>query len=315
MTFLEPLRLLLLVVPGLLLGVYVVMRLRQARYAVRFTNLALLEKVVPVRPGWRRHLPAAAFLLMILVCVLGFARPAADVRVPREQATIMMAVDVSNSMEATDVAPSRLAAAQRAARAFLGELPERFNVGLVTFAGSATVVVPPTTDRTAVRAAIDGLRLSPRTAIGEAVFTSLDELSRFGAQWGRQAPPARIVLLSDGENTAGRLPGVAAQEAAARRVPVSTIAYGTPGGVIWSEGSALPVPVDGPALRRLAEQTGGRFYEAASGAELSRVYADIGSSIGHRTERREVWVWFVGAALVLGCAAAAGSLLWFSRLP
>ncbi|HEX2314398.1 MAG TPA: VWA domain-containing protein [Thermomonospora sp.] len=315
MTFLAPLRLALLAALAVLLAVYVVMQVRRGRYAVRFTNLALLERVAPLRPGWRRHLPAAAFLLMMGLFVTGFARPAADVRVPREQATIMIAIDVSTSMEATDVAPDRFTAAKRAAGTFLDALPDRFNVGLVSFAGTATVAVPPTTDRRAVRAGIDGLTLGPRTAIGEAVFSSLQALAAFGAQWGQAAPPARIVLLSDGTNTTGRSPEAAAQQAAQSRVPVSTIAYGTEDGVIESEGQVVPVPVDGPALERLAQATGGRFYEAATGEELRRVYADIGSSIGYRTEQREIWVWFVGAGLLLGCAAAAGSLLWFSRLP
>ncbi|REE94908.1 VWA domain-containing protein [Thermomonospora umbrina] len=315
MTFLDPIRLLLLIAPAGLLAAYAVMWLRRGRYAVRFTNLELLEKVAPLRPGWRRHAPAAAFLLMTGLFVTGFARPAADVRVPREQATIMIAVDVSTSMEATDVAPDRLTAAKRAARSLLGALPERFNVGLVSFSGTAAVAVPPTTDRRAVQAGVDGLGLGPRTAIGEAVFTSLEAVAAFGAQWGQAAPPARIVLLSDGSNTTGRTPEVAAQRAVQARVPVSTIAYGTPEGVIESEGAVVPVPVDGPALERLAQATGGRFYEAATGAELSRVYADIGSSIGYRTERREIWAWFVGGGLVLAFAAAAGSLLWFSRLP
>ncbi|WP_119730978.1 VWA domain-containing protein [Thermomonospora amylolytica] len=315
MTFLSPTRLLLLTAVAALVVVYVVMQRRRGRYAVRFTNLELLEKVAPVRPGWRRHVPAALFVLMLGLLTTAFARPAADVRVPREQATIVIAVDVSTSMQAVDVAPDRLTAAKRAARSFLAALPARFNVGLVSFAGSAQVVVPPTTDRRAVQAGVDGLALAPRTAIGEAVHTSLQAIAGFGAQWGRSAPPARIVLLSDGSNTTGRSPEQAAQQAVQARVPVSTIAYGTPDGFIESEGARVPVPVDGPALERLARTTGGHFYEAATGEELRQVYADIGGSIGHRTEQREIWAWFVGAALLAGCAAAAGSLLWFSRLP
>ncbi|GAA3959546.1 VWA domain-containing protein [Actinomadura viridis] len=289
--------------------------MRRGRYAVRFTNLALLEKVAPVTPGWRRHVPAAAFLLMTGLFVTGFARPATDVRVPREQATIMVAVDVSNSMEATDVRPDRLAAAKRAAGAFLDGLPARFNVGLVAFSGTATVTVPPTTDRAVMRTGIDRLALGPRTAIGEGVIASLEAIAAFGAQYGESAPPGRVVLLSDGTNTAGRTPVEAAERATRARIPVSTIAYGTPDGVFYQNGVAVPVPVDGPALERLAQSTGGRFYEAASGTELRQVYQDIGSSVGYRTERREVWSWFVGAGLLLACVTAAASLLWFSRLP
>jgi Ca-activated chloride channel family protein len=315
MNFLAPGRLLLLIALLALVALYVAVQVRRGRYAVRFTNLALLERVAPVTPGWRRHVPAAAFLLMMGLFVTGFARPATEVRVPREQATIMVAIDVSTSMDAEDVQPSRLEAAKRAARTFLEGLPTRFNVGLVTFAGSAVVRVPPTTDRRPLRATIDGLTLEPRTAIGEGVIASLEAITSFGAQYGESAPPGRVVLLSDGSNTTGRSPDAAAQRARQARIPVSTIAYGTPEGVFYNNGIAVPVPVDGPALQRLAESTGGRFYEAASGEELQNVYQDIGSSIGYRTERREVWVWFIGAGLLLACATAAASLLWFSRLP
>ncbi|RJL36054.1 VWA domain-containing protein [Bailinhaonella thermotolerans] len=315
MTFLAPARLALLLLPALLLAVYVLAQARRGRYAVRFTNLALLDKVAPLRPGWRRHAPAAAFLLMMMLFVTGFARPAADLRVPREQATVMVAVDVSNSMEATDVAPDRFTAARRAAGAFVAELPERFNVGLVAFSGSASVVVAPTTDRRAVQAGLDRLTLGPGTAIGEGVLASLQAVSAFGAQYGDAAPPARIVLLSDGSNTSGRPIEEAARRAAATGVPVSAIAYGTPGGEILSQGRAIPVPADGPALESLAQATGGRFYEAATGEELNRVYEDIGSSVGYRTERQEIWPWFTAAGLACACAAAAASLVWFSRLP
>lgn len=315
MSFLDPVRLLLLLALPVLVGAYVAVQVRRGKYAVRFTNLALLDKVAPARPGWRRHLPAAAFLLMLGLFVTGFARPAADVRVPREQATIMLVLDVSHSMQATDVRPNRLEAAKDAARAFLGRVPDRFNLGLVAFSGTASVVVPPTTDRRAMRAGIDGLRLGPRTAIGEGVIASLDAIAGFGAQFGGAAPPARIVLLSDGTNTAGRSPEEAVQRAVQARVPVSTIAYGTPEGVMVQNGQRIPVPVDGPALERMARDAGGRHYQAASGDELRGVYEDIGSGIGYRTERREVWGWFVAAGLLLSCAVAAGSLLWFSRLP
>ncbi|MEU6038003.1 VWA domain-containing protein [Actinomadura sp. NPDC047616] len=315
MSFLEPLRLLLLLALPVLIAAYVVTQVRRGRYAVRFTNLALLDRVAPTRPGWRRHLPAAAFLLMLGLFVTGFARPAADVRVPREQATIMVAVDVSHSMEATDVQPDRLTAARQAARTFVERLPARFNVGLVAFSGTASVLVPPTTDRRAMLAGIDRLTLGPRTAIGEGVIVSLDAIAGFGAQFGGQPPPGRVVLLSDGTNTAGRSPRDAAQRALGAGIPVSTIAYGTAEGVMYQNGTAVPVPVDGPALERLAQETGGRYYEAASGGELRRVYEDIGSSIGYRVEQREIWAWFVAAGLLLSVAVSAGSLLWFSRLP
>jgi Ca-activated chloride channel family protein len=315
MRFLEPARLYLLIAVVAMAVGYVLLQRRRQRYAQRFTELALLDKVAPERPGFRRHVPAAAFLIMLGVLVVGFARPTAEVKVPRERATILVAIDVSASMEATDVAPTRFEAAQDAARRFVGQLPEQFNVGIVAFDGRARVIVPPSTDRDLVRNGIEGLDLGPATAIGEAVITALESIAGFDAQAATEPPPARIVLLSDGENTAGRSPEIAAAEAAAAGVPVYTIAYGTPDGQVVSGGYVVPVPVDGPALQRLADATGGGFYEAASGEELQAVYEDIGSSVGFRTEQQEVSVWFIGLGLLAALGAAGASLLWFSRLP
>lgn len=321
-SFLSPGRLWLLLAVVALVAVYLLAQRRRKAYAVRFTNLALLDRIAPKRPGWRRHVPAAAFLAMLGLLVVGFARPTADVDVPRERATVMVAIDVSSSMEATDVSPSRLEAATQAAGAFVDQLPERFNVGLVTFAGTAGIAVPPTQDHAAVRQALEGLSLSPATAIGEAVFSSLQGISTVdsgqstGDGEAEDAVPARIVLMSDGSNTSGRDPAVAAQAAEAAGVPVSTIAYGTAEGTITSaDGRTQPVPVDAASLRTLARSTGGQAYTAESGEELSEVYADIGSSVGTRTERQEVSAWFIGAALLAAAAAAGLSLLWFARLP
>ena len=318
MTFLSPGRLWLLLAVAALVAVYLLAQRRRSAYAVRFTNLALLDKVAPRRPGWRRHAPAAAFLAMLGLLVVGFAKPTAEVQVPRERATVMVAVDVSNSMQATDVAPSRIEAAKQAAGAFVDRLPERFNVGLVTFSRSASVVVAPTQDHAAVRSAIERLELGPSTAIGEAVFSSLEGISSVdsGLSGGDGEPaPGRIVLMSDGTNTAGRTPAEAAAAAKAAGVPVSTIAYGTAEGTITVDGQTLPVPVDVDALRELAEGTGGQAYTAESGEELGEVYADIGSSIGTRAERQEVSTWFIAAGLVAAALAAGFSLAWFSRLP
>ncbi|MEQ4723544.1 VWA domain-containing protein [Nonomuraea sp. B19D2] len=314
MTLIAPLWLLLLVPVALLAVTYVVMALRsRTAYAVRFTNLDLLDKVAPRRPGWRRHVPAAALLLMFALLVIGFARPTAEVQVPRERATIMVAFDVSASMGATDVQPNRFEAAKQAARQFVAGLPERFNLGLVSFSSTASVAVPPTTDRQAVLSALDRLSTASGTAIGEAVYSSLEAIAALDTQ--EEAPPAHIVLLSDGSSTTGRTVNDAARQASARGVPVTTIAYGTPDGTIDISGREVPVPVDGPALRGLAETAGGGFYEAASGDELQAVYEDIGTSVGYRTERQEVWQWFVAAGLVFALIAAVTSMLWFSRLP
>jgi Ca-activated chloride channel homolog len=318
LTFLSPGRLWLLLAVAALVAVYVVAQRRRSAYAVRFTNLALLDKVAPRRPGWRRHAPAAAFLAMLGLLVVGFARPTAEVQVPRERATVMVAIDVSNSMQALDVEPSRIEAAKQAAGAFVDQLPERFNVGLVAFSGSASVVVAPTQDHAAVRSAVERLELGPATAIGEAVFTSLQGIASIdgGLSGAREEPaPGRIVLMSDGTNTAGRTPAEAAEAATAAGVPVSTIAYGTAEGAITVNGQTQPVPVDADALRALAQDTGGQAYTAESGEELGEVYADIGSSIGTRAERQEVSTWFIAAGLAAAAVAAAFSLAWFSRLP
>jgi len=303
---------LLLVVPALV-AVYVVLQLRRGRHAVRFTNLALLESIAPRRPGWRRHLPAAAFVLMVASLVMAFARPTSRVRVPRERATVVVAIDTSISMMAEDVKPTRFEAAKDAAGRFVDRLPERFNVGLVSFSGNAQVVVSPTTSHDDVRRAVDRLNLGPRTAIGEAVFASLDSVASLPA--GPGAPPARIVLLSDGETTVGRPNAEASEAARAAGVPVSTIAFGTDEGTVTVGDREVSVPANRAALKQIADDTGGSFFEAASGKELRKVYEDIGSSVGYTTERREVSSWFVGLALVLAALAAAGSLAWSSRLP
>ncbi|TDD02078.1 VWA domain-containing protein [Nonomuraea diastatica] len=313
MTLTSPIWLLLLIPVALLAVAYVLMSLRRSAYAVRFTNLDLLDRVAPRSPGWRRHLPAAALLLMFALVVVGFARPTAEVQVPRERATIIVAFDVSASMSATDVSPDRFSAARQAARQFVEGLPERFNLGLVSFSSSASVAVPPTTDRQAVRSALGRLSTASGTAIGEAVYSSLEAIASLDSE--EDAPPAHIVLLSDGSNTTGRTLNDAAAEASSKGVPVTTIAYGTANGTISLSGQEIPVPVDGPALRGLAEAAGGGFYEAASGSELQAVYEDIGTSVGYRTEQQEVWQWFVAAGLVCGLIAAVTSMVWFSRLP
>jgi Ca-activated chloride channel homolog len=313
MSFFAPERLWLLLAVAALAVIYVVLQRRRSRYAVRFTNISLLDKVAPDRPAWRRHLPALAFLAMLALLVTAFARPAANAKVPRERATIMVVLDVSGSMEATDVQPTRIEAAQQAALQFVDRLPQRFNVGLVVFDRDVSVLARPSDDRQTVRAGIQNLTLGPGTAIGEGIFAALDAIVGFDQQASTNPPPARIVLLSDGASNAGRTPDDAAQAAAAAKVPVSTIAYGTSEGTV--NNGRLRVPVDGPTLQRVAETTGGQFYEAATGEELQQVYQDIGSSIGFRTERREVSAWFVGLGLLAALGAAAGSLAWFSRLP
>ncbi|MBG0565489.1 VWA domain-containing protein [Actinoplanes aureus] len=313
MTWLSPERLWLLAAVAALVAAYVVAQRRRSRYAVRFTNLKLLDRVAPKRPGWRRHVPAGLFLAMLGLLVVGFARPQAEVQVPRERATVLVAVDVSRSMLADDVAPDRLSAAKVAAREFVADLPEQFNVGLVGFAGAASVFVPPVTDRQAVTAGIDrlaeGTAGQAGTAIGDAIATSLDAIRSVDAE---AVPPARIVVLSDGANTSGRDPEEAARLATEVGVPVDAISFGTPSGMIQG-GQA--VPVDGQTLEAVAEATGGNYFAAGSADELRAAYADIGSSVGYETEVQDVSARFIGFGLVLAVLAALASLFWFARLP
>jgi Ca-activated chloride channel family protein len=209
-------------------------------------------------------------------------------------------------------------AAQRAAKEFVDLLPPRINLGMVSFAGSANVAVTPTTDRSAVKRAIDNLQLSERTAIGEAIFSCLDGIKTFqtqlAGQEGGAAPPARIVLMSDGSNTWGRNPEQAVAAAKQANVPVSTIAFGTDDGYIELEGEKVAVPVNHEQLQGIADSSGGSYHAAASASELSDVYRDLGSQIGYTTERREVTTSLVGTGLLFAFAASGLALFWTNRL-
>jgi Ca-activated chloride channel family protein len=313
--------------PGLLLlplalGAYVLAQRRRQRYAARFTNLDLLANVVGRSPGWRRHVPAALYLLALAALVVALARPQATIALPREQASVILTSDSSGSMQATDVEPSRLAAAQGAARTFLERVPERFRVGVVSFNHEVQTLSTPTTDRAAVEAAVASLRAEGGTATGDALARSL-EILRPRAQRDRPADrrePAAVILLSDGKTTTGRDPVEVAREARRLGVAVHTVALGTPGGVIdlpdrFGFSRPIPVPPDPDTLRRVAEVSGGRFVAAAGEDELNQVYEELSSRVGFVEERQEVTAGFAGAGAVLLALAGALSLLWFSRIP
>src|SRR6476469_10703441 len=246
MTFQSPVWLLALLAVAALVALYVVLQLRRKAYAARFTNVALLGSLVPKRPGWKRHLAFGVVALGLAALVLSLAVPSTVVKVPRERATVMMALDVSLSMKATDIEPSRFQAMQKAATKFVDVLPGRINLGLVSFAGTASTLVTPTTDRPQVRSAIDNLHLAESTAIGEAVFTSLSAIENFQSTLkgaGEKAPPAA-------------------------KAPVSTIAFGTDYGTLDRDGETVPVPVDRAALNEIADQTGGSYSEAAPAQQI-----------------------------------------------
>jgi Ca-activated chloride channel family protein len=327
--FSHPWWLLLLVVVGALAVGYVVVLRRRRRDTIRFTNLELLDRVAPKRPGWYRHLPAVALVAALAVVTIALAGPMAEARVPRNRATVVLVIDVSLSMQATDVEPSRLAAAQAAAKSFADQLTPGINLGLVTFAGTAAVLVSPTTDREPVKRAVDNLRLAESTATGEAIFASLQSIETFtqaiaGAS-GEGPPPARIVLMSDGKQTVpgGVMPEeeprgafTAARAAAEARIPVSTISFGTEYGTIEiNPGERTPVAVDNASMRRIAELSGGQFFTATSEGELRQVYGELGEQIGYEVRRVDVSrPWLAGAALLLVVGVGAGLALG-RRLP
>jgi Ca-activated chloride channel family protein len=316
MSFQQPLWLLLLIVVAALVAFYVLLQLRRKAYAARFTNVALLGSLVPKRPGWRRHLSFGLVALALAVLVVSLGVPSAKVRVPRERATVIMALDVSLSMKATDIDPTRLQAMQVAAKKFVDLLPKQINLGLVSFSGTASTLVTPTTDHAQVRTAIDNLQLAESTAIGEAVFTSLTDITNFQATLGstKNVPPARVVLLSDGFNTVGRSDTQAIDAAKAAHVPVSTIAFGTDYGTLDLDGETVPVPVDRPTLKKIADDTGGSFSAAASAQQLQQAYANLGSQIGYTTEPKDISPWFVRSGVLLALLGAVLSLLWTNRL-
>ncbi|HET6950239.1 MAG TPA: VWA domain-containing protein [Acidimicrobiales bacterium] len=316
MRFLVEWRLWLLLGVGAMAGVWVAVALQRRTHVLRLTTVEMLDVVAPRQPGWRRHVPAVLFLLALTALIVGFARPVRATRIGEERATVILAIDTSLSMEADDVDPNRLAVAEEAARAFVDDLPPDLNVGLVTFNGSTTVAVAPSADRDALDAALSDLELGEGTAIGDAVFTSLEAVASAPAGEDGEPAPGRIVVMSDGETTVGRLNGDAAAAAAEAGVPVDTIAFGTPEGVIEDDlGVETPVPVAPEPLAEIAATTGGRAFEAGSLDELSTVYDDIGRVVGFETADRDISGWFVGAGILLMAVAGALSLAWSQRLP
>jgi Ca-activated chloride channel family protein len=316
MTFEAPLGLLGLAILPVALALYVLRERRRTAFAARFTNPALLPNVVDRAPGRLRYLPFAVLLVALAALVVGVARPHAVVTVPREEATIVIALDTSRSMKATDIPPSRLAAARLAAKLFAAEVPETFRIGVVSFATRAAVATPPTADRELVDEALDTLRPGEATAIGDAVVLA----ARVGRaqQTGDEPPPPRSVLLiSDGAADGGMIsPAAAAERAQALGVPVYTVAIGTPAGVVEEELTGglrriIRVPPSPETLQLLAETTGGTFFTAAGVDELRAVYEELGSRLGTRDERREITDFFAGgsaALLLVGGVLSAFSL-------
>ena len=322
--FTAPWWFLLLVVVAALAAGYVLVQRRRKRRTLRFANLDLLEKVAPRQQGWWRHGPAAILLVAMLLLAVALAGPTAQERVPRNRATVMLVIDVSLSMEATDVTPSRLKAAQVAAKQFTDGLPTALNLGLISFAGSATVLVSPSTDHVQVDQGIDDLKLAPATATGEAILTALQAIDLFGKALGgpTEAPPARIVLMSDGKQTvptedpSGQQGAyTAAQQADKAGIPVSTISFGTSTGTVDIGGVQEPVPVDDDLLHQVANLSHGSFYKAATADQLKQVYASLGQQIGYTTEQSDASKPWLILGTLLALISAAGSLFISQRLP
>jgi Ca-activated chloride channel family protein len=343
MTFATPLALLALPLVPLTVLALLLARRRQIRFAIRYPALDVLAGVVE-RERRGRWIPAALLILALTALLLGAAKPMARVPVPRDEATVMLVIDVSGSMNADDVEPTRMEAAQRAAGRFLDRLPDRFQVGLVVFSSEAETLVPPTTDRQVLRDALEMLNANGGTAMGDGLARALDVIESARQQAGvapappstdgsgaygspdpstppqGPVPPAVTLLLSDGANSAGGDPFIQAERARQLRVPVYTIALGTPNGVLRQPNAfggtrIQPVPPDPDSLARIAETSNGRFFQAPTSENLTAVYDSLGSHIGFRMEEREVSVAFVAAGLLLLAAAGALRARRGARLP
>ena len=330
MTFTWPLALLaLLLVPALLVA-YAFARRRPSRYALTFTNLDILATVVDRSGAWRRWVPPALFLLALAASAVALARPKVDTKVTREQATIVLAIDQSGSMLADDIKPNRLEAAQTAVNKFLDKLPPQFRVGMVAFSGDVQVVAPVSRNRDLVRNAVGYLTPQRGTAIGDAVARAAKlgrdavgqpperRLAAFrpAATDEKETEPVAVLFLSDGFQTAGNLtPQAGAAIAKKLGVPVYTIALGTDEGILNFGVRQIPVPPDRDALRYIATQTGGKYFDAVTSKALQAAYDDIGTLLGKEPGKSEVTWAFVLVAGILALLAAGASLFAFSRVP
>ncbi|MEU4411913.1 MULTISPECIES: VWA domain-containing protein [Nocardia] len=320
----------LAVVALLVLGYVLVQRARHKRM-LQFGNMAILERVAPSRPSPMRHAPIALILVGLVLLTIAAAGPTAVQKVPRNRATVVLVMDVSLSMEATDVPPNRLQVAQKAGKDFVDGLTPGINLGFVTFAGTASVMVSPTTNREAVKHSIDNIKLAERTATGEGVLTALQSIDTLAAVLGgaETPPPARVVLMSDGKQTVPddkdvdnpRHGFTAARLAKNKGIPVSTISFGTEWGTVEipdSDGKGsqrVKVPVDNDSLREIAELSGGDFYTASSLAELTAVYDTLEEQIGYETTRGDASRPWLLLGMLAIAAGVVVSLLYRQRLP
>jgi Ca-activated chloride channel family protein len=325
MSFISPLYLLtLLVVPAVLALALFVDR-RRSNYPLAFTNLELLAGVVERRRSVRRWVPLVLLLLALACAATALGRPRAHLSQPQNNGTVIFLVDVSGSMSANDVEPTRLDAAVTAMRTFLDRLPPKFKVGLVTFSSEPEILAPPTRDRQLIRDALSYLTPEAGTALGDGLHTAVrlavTSLAKDGVQREPgKTLPAAIVLESDGAQNRGILqPLQAAQQAKAAGVRVYGVALGTPNGVVsFGFGlyvNSIPVPPDPATVRQIATTTGGKAYTARTANRLIDIYKSLGSSIGHKTQTREITSWFAAAAALLLLGALGAGRIVEGRLP
>jgi Ca-activated chloride channel family protein len=306
-SFATPVFLFALLIVPVLVALQVVSRRRARRYAVRFTAVGTLAAVAGREPAWRKYLPAALLLASVAVLVMALAKPQRTVAVPIERASIMLVTDHSRSMQATDVQPDRLTAAQVAARRFIDELPDPVRLGAVAFSNSPDAVQAPSQDHSEARRLIDRQVADGATATGDALQVAIETLSQ-DRQNGKR-PPAAIVLLSDGKTTTGRDPVEVAREAGRLKIPVYTVALGTSDATVPNPGFGppLPVPPDPVTLQEIAQVSGGRAFRAEDDERLGSIYQTLGSQLGTRDQKREATASFTlaGLGLLLGASALA----------
>jgi Ca-activated chloride channel homolog len=315
MTFAAPLHLVALVAIPAMAAVFALARRRRRRFAVRFPATAVFARVAGNQPRWRRVVPPALLAAAAAACAVALAKPQSTVAVPVEKASVVLVTDESGSMAATDVDPSRLQAAQSAASAFLGKVPDSLLVGFVGFSSQTNAVVEPTRDRDEVKTALASLRADGGTATGDALTAALDRLEARRGKDGKRAPAA-VILLSDGARTAGSDPLAAAQRAKQLGIPVSTVALGTAEGtVVAPTGEAIPVAPDPDTLRQISSITGGTFTATGDAGALEGVYKKLGSKVGVKHVKREISSSFAAAGLVLLLAGLGTGLRWRARLP
>lgn len=317
LNFEDPTRLWILLLVPVLIAIYIFALKRKHRIGMRYTNTTLLGRVAPKQSQWRRHLAVALSLLSLIALSIAWARPQGIEMVPRERATVVMVVDTSLSMDATDIKPNRLDAEKAAANTFLDELPKKFNVAVVSLSGNPAVRLSPTTDRSQAKQAINTLKLQDSTAIGESIYVSLAALQMApqGDAGDKSPAPGAIVLLSDGQNTAGRAPVQAAAAAAKAGVPVYTIAYGTDNGYVDLDGKRERVPPDRDLLNQIATVTKGRAFSAEDLSQLQRVYENIRSEVGQVPKKQEVTAQWAGYGLAFAVIAALAAVSLGARWP